>query len=84
LPLERYRLREPTLALFDEDGRHVVRTVPAGATVALDRETGTTVIDERDRFDSQRMVGVLWNGTRLMMFTQDLRSRAELVEGPSA
>jgi hypothetical protein len=77
LPLERYRLREATLALFDEDGRHVARTVPAGTTVVVDSDAG-------DTFDSKRMVGILWNGTRVMMFTQDLRSRAELVEGTSA
>jgi hypothetical protein len=72
--LERYRLREPTMALFDEDGRRVARTVPAGTTFTV----------EGDTIDGKRLVSVLWNGTRVMMFIQDVRSRAELVEGHSA
>jgi hypothetical protein len=82
LPLERYRLREPTLALFVEEGRRVVRTVPAGTTVVVDGDPGTIAAEEA--VDSKRMVGMLWNGIPVIMFTQDLRSRAELIDGPSA
>lgn len=74
MPLERYLLREPTIALFDEDGHNVARTVPAG----------TTVIVEDDTFGDKRIVGALWNGARVTMFAEDLRARAELMEGPSA
>jgi hypothetical protein len=67
--------------LFDEDGRRVARAVPAGTTVVVDHDAGTTAAD--DTVDSKRMVGILWNGIRVMMFSEDLRSRAELVDVPS-
>src|SRR5438876_802887 len=40
MPLGRYRLKTPTLALLEEDGRHVAHTVPGGAIVVLDRKAG--------------------------------------------
>lgn len=68
-PLGRYRVSSPTLALLEEEGRHVARTVPAGAVVEVD-----------GIFENNRLVEVLWDGKRVMMFAQDLRSRAELAE----
>jgi hypothetical protein len=68
-PLGRYRFNSPTLALLEEEGRHVARTVPAGAVVEVD---GT--------FERDKLVEVLWDGKRVMMFAQDLKSRAELAE----
>jgi hypothetical protein len=68
-PLGRYRFNSPTLALLEEAGRHIARTVPAGSVVEGDGAI------ERDR-----LVKVQWDGKRMMMFAQDLRSRAELIE----
>jgi hypothetical protein len=66
----RFRLKSPTLALLEEEGRHVARTIPADAIVAVESVT----------FDGNKLVGVMWDGTRLMMFAQDLRSRAEPID----
>ncbi len=33
--LGRYRITHPTIALFDEDGRHVAHTVPEGAIIKV-------------------------------------------------
>jgi hypothetical protein len=68
-PPGRYRFNSPTLALLEEEGRHVARTVPAGSVVEID-----------GAFESDKLVEVLWDGMRVMMFAQDLRSRAELAE----
>jgi len=68
MPLGRYRIASPTLALFLEDGRHVAHTVPAGAVILVDSA----------EFDGNKLTDVTWEGKRVMMFTQDLRSRAEL------
>jgi hypothetical protein len=69
MPVGRYRFSSPTLALLEEGGRHVARTVPAGAVVEVD-----------GAFEKEKLVEVLWDGKRVMMFAQDLRSRAELAE----
>ena len=70
MPLGRYRLKTPTLALVEEEGRHVAHTVPGGAIVVLDRKAG----------DGEKLVEVVWDGKRVMMFAQDLRSRGERTE----
>jgi hypothetical protein len=66
VPLGRYRITNPTIALFEEEGRHVARTVPAGAIINIDSSA----------FDGNRLVDVTWDEKKVMMFTQDLRSRA--------
>jgi hypothetical protein len=71
MPLGRYRINSPTIALFEEDGRHVANTVPAGAVIEI----------SSDRFDGDKLLEVVWEGKRVMMFTQDLRKRAESVNG---
>jgi hypothetical protein len=65
----RYRFNSPTLALLEEEGRHVARTVPAGA-----------IVEVEGIFESDKLVEVLWDGKRVMMFAQDLKSRAEPTE----
>jgi len=67
MPLGCFRIKNPTIALFHEDGRHVAHTVPEGAVIRVDRAA----------FDGDRLVDVTWDGKKVMMFTQDLRSRAE-------
>lgn len=69
MPLGRYRLKTSTLALLQHDGRQVARTVPAGAIVEID------VTPKGDK-----LVEVLWDGKKLMMFFEDMQSRAELTE----
>jgi hypothetical protein len=65
----RFRLTNPTLALVHEDGRHVAHTVP----------TGTIIVVDSTAFDGEKLVNVIWDGTKVMMFAEDLRARAERV-----
>jgi len=67
VPLGRYRINSPTIALFEQDGRHVADTVPAGALIEINSAT----------FDGDKLLEVIWNGKSVLMFTQDLRKRAE-------
>jgi hypothetical protein len=60
-----YRVIDPTLALFLEDGRLVARTIPSGTCITI----GSAAID------GERLVNVAWDGKHAMMFTQDLHSR---------
>jgi len=65
-----YRITSPALALFVKDGAYVSQMVPKGTIVTTDGAT----------FNGDKLVDVLWDGRAVMMFTQDLRSRAEKVE----
>jgi hypothetical protein len=68
--MESYLINNPTIALFHEDGRYVARTIPSGTFITVDSAA----------FDSgDGLVDVTWYGRRVMMFTEDLLSRAELV-----
>ena len=71
MPLGRYRINSPTIALFEEDGRHVANTVPAGAIIDIKGESS----------DGDKLLEVIWDGKPVMMFTQDLRKRAEPARG---
>jgi hypothetical protein len=62
-----YRIKNPTVALFEEEGRHVAHMVPAGAIINTNGAA----------FDGEKLVNVEWEGKTVMMFAQDLRSRAE-------
>ena len=66
MPLGRYRITNPTIALFEEDGHYVARTVPSGAIIRVDSAA----------FDGDKLLDVTWENKKVMMFTQDLRSRA--------
>jgi hypothetical protein len=72
MPVGRYCISSPTIALFHEDGRHVARTVPSGAFI-----TASTPLN------GERLVDVTWEGRKVMMFTQDLRSWAEQADRAS-
>ncbi len=69
----RYRITSPTLALFIEDDHHVARIIPLGSVIK---------VDSRD-LDGQKFVTVTWNGRKVMMFAQDLLSRAVAVSRES-
>jgi hypothetical protein len=66
MPLGRYRITSPTIAVIIEDGRHVAHMVPSGAIISVDGVS----------FDKDRLVDVTWDNKKAMMFTQDLRSRS--------
>jgi len=48
------------------------QTVPAGAVIEI----------SSDSFDGDKLLEVVWEGKHVMMFTQDLRMRAESANGP--
>ena len=70
MPVGRYRIMNPTIAVIIEEGRHVAHMVPAGAIVTVDGGA----------LDGERLVDVTWDGKKAMMFAQDLRARAIAVE----
>ena len=69
MPIERYRISSPTIALFLEDGRHVAHMVPKGATITIDGKT----------LNGNKLTEVIWAEKTVMMFTQDLRSRGKKI-----
>ena len=66
---QRYCIVATTFAIRCLDGQQTHVQVPIGALV--------TLID--GPLDTNLLAHVLWSGTDLMMFTQDLRRRAEPV-----
>ncbi len=67
MPIRKYRIVEPTIAMSDDTGRGVAYTIHAGAMVEL----------QNGPLDGNKLVEVKWDGKRVLMFTQDLRQRAE-------
>ena len=70
MPMETFRIKTPTIALFQEDGRQVAHMVPEGATVTVKREKGN-----EDKF-----VEVIWDEKKVLMSTRDIRARGERLE----
>jgi len=66
----RYRIKDPTIAMFQLEGKHVAHTVASGTVVEV----------TQGGIEGDRLVDVIWNDREVMMFTQDLRARAELIE----
>jgi hypothetical protein len=66
---ERYRINDPTIAIFYEDGRHVSHTIAVGTIVVVDGAVA-----------DGRMLEVTWDDKKAMMFPQDLLARAERLE----
>ena len=64
-----YRITSPTMVLFLEEGRHVSEMIPADSIIVVQSET----------FNGDRLIEVLWAERRVMMFTQDIRSRGEKI-----
>jgi hypothetical protein len=75
MPNERYRYRitDPTIAMFKEEGCHIAHVLPAGAIITIDD----------DDYNESGFVDVNWADKKVMMFTQDLRMHAEQVRGVS-
>ena len=66
---DKYRVKHPTIALFLEDGRHVAHTVPEGSVITVNSET----------FNGDHLIEVLWSEKKVLMFSQDIRSRGEKI-----
>jgi hypothetical protein len=73
MPIGRYRITNPTMALIQENGHDVAHTIP----------TGTIITFDSTAFDGEKLVNVTWDGKAVMMFAEDLRVRSELVQGTS-
>jgi hypothetical protein len=70
MPIERYRIDSPTIALFQEEGRCVAHTVPIGAIICTDGKP----------FIGNKLMEVMWDEKAVMMFTQDVRARGEKID----
>jgi len=67
MPLRKYRIVEPTIAMSDDTGRGVAYTIHVGSMVEL----------QHGPLDGNKLVEVKWDGKSVLMFTQDLRQRAQ-------
>ena len=67
---ETYRVRETALAILSTGGERIPVTLPINAILIL--------VD--GPLDGDRLVDVTWEGKTLMMFTQDMRDRCDLIE----
>lgn len=70
MPILKYKILSPILALVPDGGRNVARTVPIGSIISM----------ESGEFDRNRLVAATWDGQDVMIFAQDVRSRGEKVE----
>ncbi len=62
-----YRITTPTVAILTLESKRNIITVPVGVIVKV----------SQDLTEGDRLIDVLWNEQNYMMFTQDLRERAE-------
>jgi len=61
-----FKIENPTIALFFEDGWHVAHTLLAGSIVtAMDCRVG-----------EKGLIDAIWDGKRVLMFAMDLKSVA--------
>ena len=65
----KYRIKDATLAVRDDNGQRTMVTVPSGSILWVD-ERGMT---------ASQMVSIEWNGAHLLMFLQDLQMRGEAI-----
>lgn len=72
LPVDSYRIKNSTVALFDQDGRLITCTLPIGAIVATDERVKGTLIE------------VIWNERHLLVFARELQTRAEKLDPKTA
>ena len=67
---ETYRVRETALAILSNGSDRIPITLPINAIIIL----------VNGPLDGHRLVDVTWEGKTLMMFTQDMRDRCDLLE----
>lgn len=70
-PKEVYKLNLDTVGVVADGQRRTTKMIP--------KDSRVTVVN--GPLDGERMIDVSWNGQTLMIFTQDLRERGELVNG---
>ena len=59
----KYRLTGPTLAMYFENGRHIGRLLPDGATIITDGK----------KFNGEKLLNITWDDKPMMMFTRDVQ-----------
>jgi hypothetical protein len=64
--LGRYRLIALATALFVVDGHHKSATVAVGTVLELDGK----------QFNGEKLMDVLWDGHKVIMFTDELRVKS--------
>ena len=69
----KYRIKTATIALFSIDGVRRTVTVPIDAIITISESLR----------EGDRLIDVVWNDKDYLMFTQDLRDRAEELAEPS-
>lgn len=62
--LGRHRLNNPLLAMFAGADGHEAITIPSGEVLDLTNK----------KFNGDRLMEVIWNGRKLLMFTEDLKN----------
>jgi hypothetical protein len=67
MPAKRYRIKEPTIAMFHDEECGIARKISAGTIVEVPAGS----------LDGNKLVEVIWDGRHVLMFTQDLKTRAE-------
>ncbi len=67
---QQFRMRTPTFAIMTQDGAKIPVIIPKGAEVQ--------VID--GPLNGNRLVDVRWDGKTVMVFTNDIRDRGELLD----
>lgn len=70
----RYKLRTATVVVCHGDGHPVAMTVPCGAILNVPDESVNSI----------GQVEVVWNGSSVRMFAEDLHSRGTLINARSA
>ena len=67
--LGRHRLNNPVLAMFSGVDGHEAITVPSGTVLDLTAK----------KFNGDRLMEVIWDQRKLLMFTEDLKNTASPV-----
>ena len=65
----RFLLTRTAIAIAEREGRHSPITVPAGATIEV----------LGGPFDGTRLMDVRYEGERVMMFTDDMKTHTEIL-----
>jgi hypothetical protein len=67
---KRFRLKAETIAIETNGDKRIAIHVPAGSVVTVESDP---------RPDDRRMLDILWEGRKIVMFADDIRKRGEPV-----
>jgi len=67
---KRYRIKDPTIAMFHDEECGIARKISAGEIVEVPAAS----------LDGNKLVEVIWDGRQVHMFMQDLQTRAEEID----